>query len=156
MFIWNITEKYVYSGTRPLVKFGGIYPFLHIILALVPIYWPFWPIINGLICTTGIIYVHYRWVQVGENDMESFKLQGPFRPGMKRFKSEEYGNDCILFYPVNKSNEPTKVPAYQYLDEYLKGANETGSTAFGVGDIKFRLVSHLCPGAPLDPTFAQG
>jgi len=104
MFIWNMIEKYMYSGTRPLVKLGGFYPFLHIILALVPIYWRWWPILNGAFCSLGIFYVFMRWMHIGENDMESFELHGPFRPGMKRFKAQEFGNDCILFYPVNKFN----------------------------------------------------
>ena len=102
MFIWNIAEKYCYGGTRPLVKLGGIYVVLHFILALVPIYWVYWPIINGLLCTINVLYFHMRWVNMGENDMSSFKLMGPFRPGIKRFKAEEFGNDCILFYPAKK------------------------------------------------------
>ena len=102
IFIWNWIEKYMYYGTRPLVKLGGFYPVIHIILALVPIYWVYWPIVNGLMCTIYVVYFFMRWVQLGENDMESFKLHGPFRPGFKRFKAEEHGNDCMLFYPVNK------------------------------------------------------
>jgi hypothetical protein len=29
------------------------------------------------------------------------KLHGVFGVGFKRFKSEEYGNDCLLFYPAD-------------------------------------------------------
>jgi hypothetical protein len=99
---WDIIEKCILNGTRPVVFFGGVFVFLHFILAVVEITDPYWPIINCSVFTLGFFYWYSNWLTYGESDMKSFMTHGPFRPGLKRFKSEE-GNDCMAFYPVNKS-----------------------------------------------------
>lgn len=105
MLIWNMGEKCCFSGTRTVVWHGGFWPFLHIVMCCVPIYWVWLAPINCLICTLMIWYYHMQWVKYGENDMKSFKLMGPFRPGFVRIRSEPNNDDVILFYPVNKSEE---------------------------------------------------
>lgn len=58
--------------------------------------------------------------------MKSFVLHGPFNPGFKRFKSEEFGNDCLVFYPVNKSVQTKPVACYRDLKVYMEGTKATG------------------------------
>jgi hypothetical protein len=60
--LWNLVEKCGYNGTRFVVQTGGFYPLLHIILALVPIYWKWWPIVNNLIFLAGFIYWYMKWI----------------------------------------------------------------------------------------------
>ena len=67
--------------------------------------------------------------------MSSFKLHGPFRPGVKRFNADEFGNDCMLFYPVNKSVNPIPFNPYRDLKTYvasigISGQGAAGKTAF--------------------------
>lgn len=89
---------------------------IHFILGVVPIKWVYWPIVNNSIFMVMSTFWYMRWVQFGENDMASFKVHGPFRPGFKRFTAEEFGNDCMLFYPVNKSVNPTPFCPYRDIE----------------------------------------
>ena len=50
----------------------------------------------------GFIITFFYWARYGKSNMKDFKTRGPFHPGLKRFKSD-HGNDCMAFYPVNKS-----------------------------------------------------
>ena len=101
-FIWNFFDKCCFAGTRPVVMFGGFWTVVHFTLALQKITWPYFPIINNAVFDLAFIYWYMNWLRYGESDMKSFQTHGPFRPGLKRFKSE-HGNDCMAFYPVNKS-----------------------------------------------------
>lgn len=87
-----------------MVTVGGLYNIPFIILATVPIYWIYWPIVNCSILTLWVLHFFRRWCQFNENDMSSMQLHGPFKAGFKTFKSEENGNDCLLYYPVDKSS----------------------------------------------------
>lgn len=68
------------------------------------------------------------------------KLHGPFRPGFKTFKSEENGNDCLLFYPCNKSNQPVKERAYHDIKAYLVGTSKGMQGASGKSTFVHRYV----------------
>lgn len=57
--------------------------------------------------------------------MSSYKLHGNFRPGFKRFKSDS-GNDCLAFYPVNVTVNPTEINAYRSPAAAADGAKRTG------------------------------
>jgi len=99
---------------------------IHFILAMCRIEWTYWPIINDSLITLSVLTWHLKWAKYGENDMGSFELQGPFRPGFKRFKSEQYGNDCMMFYPVCIREVSTQVEPYRDIDAYLEGTKTSG------------------------------
>ena len=109
--VWNLIEKFCFHGTRFVVWFGGFYVFLHFLLAVVDIKYIYWPLINASIFTICFIWWYIRWLQFGESDMKSLQTHGPFKPGMKRFKSD-HGNDCMAFYPVNKDEISFEIDAY--------------------------------------------
>jgi len=119
MSIWNFVEKCVFGGTRLVVMFGGFWVVIHFTLGMVPIYWPYWPIVNNSILFVFSISWYRRWMKFGENDMGSFVHHGPFRPGFKRFTAAEHGNACMLFYPVNKSATPKPFSPYRDLAAYM-------------------------------------
>ena len=100
--LWNLVDKCCMSGTRTVVSFGGFWVVVHSAVALSPAESPYVCIINNSVFTMAFFYWYMRWLEYGESDMKSFQTHGPFRPGLKRFKSE-HGNDCMAFYPVNKS-----------------------------------------------------
>lgn len=50
--------------------------------------------------------------------MSLFKTHGPFKPGLKRFKSQN-GNDCLAFYPVNINEDTTEIDAYRYPHKHI-------------------------------------
>lgn len=87
--------------------------------------------------------------------MSSFLTHGPFRPGLKRFKSD-HGNDCMAFYPVNKSIPAVQIPAYRDKARTHTGCKLTGKAAAGVSHIYNRKITGLVPEGPLDPVFATG
>jgi len=102
------------------------------------------------------LYWFMRWLKYGESDMSSFMTHGPFRPGLKRFKSE-HGNDCMAFYPVNKSIPSVQIDAYFDKKATEKGGKLSGlSTGLGRNWIYNRKVNGLVPEGPLDPIFATG
>lgn len=100
-------------------------------------------------------YWYRKWLQFGESDMKSFQLHGPFRPGLKRFKAD-HGNDCMAFYPVNKSIPAIQIDAYRDKKRAHQGAKEIGKAGMGVSHIYHRKVTGLVPDGPLDPIFATG
>jgi len=79
--------------------------------------------------------------------MSSMQLHGDFGVGFKRFKSQEYGNDCMMFYPCSKTLPTTKIAAYDDLKSYVAGSKLTGQGAAGVGSFVHRLVSGMVPDA---------
>jgi len=135
--------------------FGGFYVVLHFTLALQKITWVYFPIVNCTIFTLGFFYWYYKWLVFGESDMKSFHLHGPFRPGLKKFKAD-HGNDCMAFYPVNKSIPAMEIDAYSNKRRTLAGCKATGKAAAGVSHIFHRKINGLVPEGPLDPIFATG
>jgi len=135
--------------------FGGFYTVLHFTLALVKITWSYWPIVNCSIFTLGFLCWYKNWLKYGESDMKSFQTHGPFRAGLKRFKSE-HGNDCMAFYPVNKSIPAVEINAYSDQTRAHEGLKRTGKAGAGVSHIYHRKVNGLVPVGALDPVFATG
>ena len=98
--MFNIIEKRINMGTRLVVSFGGAMFYIHFILLCLKVNSMWFPIFYNFLLNLSFIYSYYLWCKFGESDMSSFKLHGPFRPGLKRFKSE-HGNGCMAFYPVS-------------------------------------------------------
>jgi hypothetical protein len=88
--------------------------------------------------------------------MASFKVHGPYRPGFKRFTADQFGNDCMLFYPVSKSINPTAFSPYRDVEQTLKYMGPAGQGASGKAAMRFRLVQNCAPEGPLDPIFTNG
>ena len=103
-----------------------------------------------------VTFWYTRWYMYGENDMKSFQTHGPFRPGFKRFVSAEFGNDCMLFYPVNRSIDPVAFSPYRDINETLRRMGPAGQGASGKSALKYRLIQNCAPEGPLDPVFANG
>ena len=154
-FVWSLAEKVFFNGTRFLAAMCDCHTLIHFILVLT-----LSPgtghLINNAVYLLHVIFWHIRWIQMGENDMSSFKLVGAWRPGFKRFRSEEFGNDCMMFYPVNKEEVPQKVMPYRDVQAYIEGTKLSGQSVAGKGTFANRLVSHLVPDGPLDPIFKEG
>ena len=151
---WNVFERCCHSGGRPVVMFGGFYPFIHYILALQKIEWKYFPVVNCAVFTVGFFYWYHKWLIFGASDMKTFHIHGPFRPGLKRFKSE-HGNDCMAFYPVNKSIPSIEINAYSDQQRTKVGVKATGK-AFNLSHVYHRKINGLVPDGPLDPLFANG
>ena len=107
LILLSIIEKRCYKGTRVLV------------LIFEPFFWihlgcfsasqnQYFTIVSNIFLDLGFFLTYYYWASYGDSDMSSFVTHGPFRPGLKRFTSQ-HGNDCMAFYPVNKSVAPVEV-----------------------------------------------
>jgi hypothetical protein len=57
----------------------------------------------------------FCWRVFGLNDYSKFTKSGPFRVGVKDFKTDEFSNDCTIFYPAaNDGSGNFGVPFLNY------------------------------------------
>jgi hypothetical protein len=84
--------------------------------------------------------------------MGNFKLHGKYGVGFKRWKATN-GNDCLVFYPVDKGTSTTPVVPYNNIDKIIEGNKLIGMSPGQAGVIRRRNIMHLCPEAPLHDQF---
>ena len=60
--------------------------------------------ILNIVMDLAILFNNYIWLKYNQEDLSNFKLWGNFGVGFKRYKFK-YGNDCLVFYPCNKSEK---------------------------------------------------
>ena len=88
--------------------------------------------------------------------MAKLKIAGKYTVGFNRMKMG-LGNSVLVFYPVNDSEVTQTIPAYEYPDKILEGqVKQKNILPFAEGMILNRVVSQLCPDAPLATHFATG
>lgn len=87
--------------------------------------------------------------------MSDLTLGGKYKVGFKRFRSE-HGNACLMFYPCDASEIPTSVQAYDSFELSTKALKDQGFPGFVIDDKRSRVVSQLCPNAPVASEFRNG
>jgi len=102
-----------------------------------------------------IVYNNMIWVQYSQEDFNNYKLHGDYQVGFKRFKAEE-GNDCLVFYPVNKGTRQVPCTPFKNVEKYIKGNKLIGLAPGQQGSIIHRTISKLSPNAPLANDFSTG
>ena len=83
----NIIEKMFFGGTRLVVAMGGFSWQLHFALFNIFANSIWFHIINNAVLNVSTMIWFYMWAKYGDSDMSLFKTHGPFKPGLKRFKS---------------------------------------------------------------------
>ena len=98
----------------------GFHFYIHLILFSLPVESMIYKICINAFLNIGYLDTLRLFFKYGQSDMSNMKTHGRYNVGFKRVKSE-HGNDCLVFYPVNKSNEPVSVNAYGNAEKTVKG-----------------------------------
>jgi pimeloyl-ACP methyl ester carboxylesterase len=62
------------------------------------------------------------WKVFGLSDYSKFKQSGPFRVGVREFRTEEYSNDCTIYYPAaSDGSGKIGIPYLAYGANQIKG-----------------------------------
>jgi len=80
--------------------------------------------------------------------MGNYKLHGDYGVGFKKWKAAS-GNDCFVFYPVNKNERQEPVVPYNNIDKVIEGNKIIGMAPGQAGVIRRRRILQLSPDAPL-------
>jgi len=94
----------------------------------------------NVILSLGWIYQYYWWSRLGQSDMSDFKLHGDFNVGFKRIDAS-MGNRVMVFYPVNKSVNPTEMHAYEKPEDYAIGLKGNPKLMMHSGICKARTIT---------------
>ena len=65
-----------------------------------------------------ILYNTSLWLRFGQEDMGNFKLHGKYGVGFKKWKAAA-GNDCLIFYPVDKNRKQEPISPYNNIDKVI-------------------------------------
>ena len=145
---FNIAEKLMFGGTRTVVLLGGASWQIHFLLFSAKINSYYFPIINNAVLNFKHLVWFWMWCKWGPSDMSSFKTHGPFRPGLKRFKSES-GNDCLAFYPVDLSCQAKEIKAYRFPKTLIANLGRAGYRGAPTTIFTNRAVNGLIEDAPI-------
>ena len=76
------------------------------------------------------------WRLYGISDYSKFQKSGPYRVGVKEFKTEEFNNDCTVYYPAAQDGSgKLGMPFLCYDKDQLLGLTAVFESQRGFEDI---------------------
>ena len=81
------------------------YFYIHLILFSIGVDNFYYKVIINPILNLGYLDTLRLYLKYGQSNMSNMKTHGRYNVGFQRMKAD-HGNDCLVFYPVNKTNQP--------------------------------------------------